>query len=871
MSFIDQLLEAEDSLCLDLVLQHYHQSLLENENAIEFLTSKGLFNPDVLASYKIGFCDRTLGTLIPKTHYKSGRVIRERFKKLGITKDNGIELHRGGLVIPLISAEGNVEGIYSYKVSNRLRPDTPREVYPESGVFNAQSLAEYKEVIVTESILDALTFIVNGYFNVVCIVGDDDTRSRYFGYLKNLEVERLISSENFFNRNAQLLGNSFDLYKMSIPDGFTINELCCSVPNAPEVLAQLIRTAEWVGGNDVSEGLDDLDEILSGDMEEDDEISDEDYEEVEEDLEDDFENDSLDILDLENTSNTNNVDPEILNSISEEFSEKKESSDSEVVDALEELDAGESLEKLPATRSPLPPLDQTVKEESHQIVVEFSQRQYRVRGLYSNTAHHRLKVSIYACYQDRLHIDELNLYQARSRVVFINQAKAELGLSEDTVKSDLGRLIFILEELLHKRLEQATTPITKPVTLPACLSQEAMEFLKSPQLLDKLLEDFKQLDVIGEDENLLVCYLAVTSRYLDDPMAVTIQSASASGKTSLMNGVLQLIPEAHKVSFSSITSQSLYYMDETGLQNKVLAIAELDGINKGSSAYSLKLLQSEKEISIATTLKDEKGNLRTQEKKVLGPVQFFCTTTRIDVDDELLNRTLVVSISDDKNVTEAIHNIQRKNQSLEALENKQKRRAIINKHHACQQLLKPVLIINPFAEQLTFATNKTRTRRDHQKYLNIIKAITFLHQYQRPIKTTQVGDKEVEYIETTWSDIQLANQIAHKVLGNCLLEDLPPQTQQLLFKITQMVQERCFNEDIPQTHCRFTRSDIREYSGWSISQLKVHCKRLEELEYLVKHQGGRGKIIDYELLWKGEGQDGGTFSLGLIDVSEYVA
>jgi hypothetical protein len=42
--------------------------------------------------------------------------------------------------------------------------------------------------------------------------------------------------------------------------------------------------------------------------------------------------------------------------------------------------------------------------------------------------------------------------------------------------------------------------------------------------------------------------------------------------------------------------------------------------------------------------------------------------------------------------------------------------------------------------------------------------------------------------------------------------------------------------------------------------------RLEELEYVVAHRGGRGQGFVYELLYGGEGQDGKPFLMGLIDV-----
>ena len=94
-------------------------------------------------------------------------------------------------------------------------------------------------------------------------------------------------------------------------------------------------------------------------------------------------------------------------------------------------------------------------------------------------------------------------------------------------------------------------------------------------------------------------------------------------------------------------------------------------------------------------------------------------------------------------------------------------------------LLRPLLVANPFAESLTFLDDRTRTRRDHVKYLTLIRAITLLHQHQRPVKTIDHQGRQVEYIEVTLDDIEVANRLANEVLGRAV-DDLPPQTRRLL-------------------------------------------------------------------------------------------
>ena len=84
-----------------------------------------------------------------------------------------------------------------------------------------------------------------------------------------------------------------------------------------------------------------------------------------------------------------------------------------------------------------------------------------------------------------------------------------------------------------------------------------------------------------------------------------------------MDAVLALMPEEERVQYSAMTGQSLFYMGETNLKHKILAIVEEEGAERAS--YALKLLQSEGELTIASTGKDPAtGQLVTQEYRVEG-------------------------------------------------------------------------------------------------------------------------------------------------------------------------------------------------------------------------------------------------------------
>jgi hypothetical protein len=173
--------------------------------------------------------------------------------------------------------------------------------------------------------------------------------------------------------------------------------------------------------------------------------------------------------------------------------------------------------------------------------------------------------------------------------------------------------------------------------------------------------------------------------------------------------------------------------------------------------------------------------------------------------------------------------------------------------------------VNPYARRLTFRDDRTRIRRDHLKYLTLIRALALLHQYQRPLRTVVHQGERVEYVEVTLDDLAVANRLAHEVLGRSL-DELAPQTRRLLTLLDTQVREACARQAMARTAYRFTRREIRGWTGWSDFQVRTHLDRLVTLEYVLVHRGGRGQGFVYELLYDGQGHEGEPFVMGLVDV-----
>jgi hypothetical protein len=479
-----------------------------------------------------------------------------------------------------------------------------------------------------------------------------------------------------------------------------------------------------------------------------------------------------------------------------------------------------------------------------------------------NTNPCTLRVNLMASRDGLVHLDNLDLVKARSRASFIKAAAAELYLDAEIIKKDIGQLLLKLEALREQQIAAASSVRMKMVELSDQQRSEALDLLRDPNLLQRIVDDMDACGMVGEQTNKLAGYLAATSRKLAQPLAIMIQSSSSAGKTSLMDAVLAMIPKEEQLRFTGMTGQSLFYLDSQAIRHKVLAISEDEGV--AEATYALKLLQSEGRLRHATVVRDESGNMVTRDNTVEGPVQIMLTTTAMEIDEELVNRCLVLSVDESRDQTDAIQAIQRDGRTLNALVSRDKAAALQTLHQNAQRLLRPIRVINPYAPQLRFANDKTRTRRDHLKYLTLIDSVALLHQYQRTVRSTEIGGSSVEFVSVEPADIAVGNHLCAQILGQSL-DELAPQTRHLLMLLDRYVEQRAKAEQISRTAVHFTRREVREHCGMSDFQVHKHLSRLVELEYLVPHRGKQGSRYRYELLYSGEGQAGDRFVMGLID------
>ncbi|HFX8079745.1 TPA: CHC2 zinc finger domain-containing protein, partial [Escherichia coli] len=790
--------EAGRQKLLGRVVEFYHHTLLNAPEAVAYLEKRRLNHPELVAAFKLGFANRTLPYRLPAVKSRAGEKIRARLKGVGVLRESGHEHFTGSLVVPVMDLNGQIREMYGRKITDRLRSGTALHLY----LPGAHGGVWNEQALIGSSVVILCESLI-------------DAMSFWVAGVRNVTAAYGVNGFTGEMR-AALLAHGVKQVLIAYDNDPAGNE--AAVKLASSLAADGIATFRvlFPAGMDANGYLCQVAEpeqafsvLLDGAVP------------------------MSDLADAESIAPQASAEPAHLTALAADVA------------------------ALPAVSAPAPGVSVEALADG-ELMVALPGERWTIRGVSrkTNAAAMKVNAQVLDTGSGVVFADAVDMMSARSRGGYARAAAAELGLAEGDLRRSLGKVLLALEHW-----QAAPQPENAAPEMSDTDREAALELLRDECLAGRIASDMAACGVVGESTNLTAAYLAAVSRKLDRPLAVLIQSSSAAGKSSLMDAVLNLIPPEERLQYSAMTGQSLFYLGETNLQHKILAIAEEEGVRQ--AAYALKLLQSDGELTIASTGKDDaSGNLVTKQYTVKGPVMLMLTTTAIDVDEELLNRCLVLTVNESREQTEAIHAAQRYAQTLEGLLASNEKSYITALHQNAQRLLRPLNVVNPFASQLTFMSDKTRTRRDHMKYLTLIQAIALLHQYQREIKRVEHRGQVVEYIEVTREDIALANRLAHEILGRTL-DEMPPQTRKLLLLIQTMVSEQAAAQHCKPGEVRFTRREIRDFTQWSDNQLKVHCMRLAEMEYLLIHGGSRGHLLQYELLWDGSGD--GSHLCGLIE------
>ena len=177
--------DAAPTSLLERVVEHYHLTFCSSRAAQAYLTRRGLTNPDLLKAFRIGYADGSLLKRVPR----SGEL-REQLRALGVITEQGRELLGGCIVVPIPDPQ---TGTWTTLYGRGVR--TTRHCYlpgPLRGVLNFQAARSSDTVILTESILDALSCHQAGLATAIPIYGTQGCTADHLDLLTREQVRTVI-------------------------------------------------------------------------------------------------------------------------------------------------------------------------------------------------------------------------------------------------------------------------------------------------------------------------------------------------------------------------------------------------------------------------------------------------------------------------------------------------------------------------------------------------------------------------------------------------------------------------------------------------------------------------------------------------------
>jgi DNA primase len=761
---------------LERIIAIYAKNFTETPEGRKYLEGRGIADAGLFTQHRIGYSNGRLKEILPS----QGEVWNE-LKALGMILDNGQERFTGCVVFPVCDPDGELVTLYGRFTGEGNK----RHVFlPDrsTGLWNAAALKTYSEIILVESVIDALSVIVTGHRNVIAAQGTNGLNDAEIALLREHGIQSvtlLLDGDDAGKKAAARLKEKFTLSGVEgLSSSFSCRALTLPDDHDPNSFLQAHGAAKLA----------------------------------------------------------------------------------ETLKQTTPVETGTARTEVRACGTAFSPSDG--------LSLAIGIRRYEIRGLEKGPR--KLKATLRVEHSGKLHVDTLDLYSARSRKMLAMDLCRIFDETPEPIEADIAKLMKFCEMA-------RPTGEDKPTDLAQTLSirdrQEAETFGKSPHLFQRILDDFEACGLVGEKSNKLLCYLAAVSRKMDEPLSVLILSSSGAGKTALQDTATDFCPPEDLIKLTSLSGKALFYKEQLSLKYKVLALEEGDGAQEAS--YALRNLISSRELVIEAAIKDPTtGRITTMENRVEGPTAVFITTTDPDTDAETKSRFFVTSIDESREQTRAILSFQRRRQTLNGLADQAKTDAILAEHQNFQRLLKPLAVINPYGDQLRYGDDRLQGRRDQPKYLNLIKAIAFLRQMQKPVKSFGNNGASFDYIEADREDIRLANELAHEILGHSL-DELSRPGRDLLLQLDAMVAARLKEkssetEDEPSRrhHIGFTRREIREFTGWANARVHRYLKELVDLEYVLVDSGRNGVTCRYRLAWDGQGKDGKRFVLGLKDIAD---
>jgi hypothetical protein len=491
---------------LSRVVEHYHQTFCEREDAQAYLVERGITDCDLVRALKIGYADGSLLETTPRAG-----ELRDALLALGVVTPEGRELLGGCVVVPLPDPlTGEWTSLYGRGMK------TARHCYlpgPLRGVVNFQAAKTSEEVVLAESIFDALSFHQVGIGIAIPIYGTNGFTPDHLDLLKREGVKRVVLALD----NDDAGRKATDALKGKL-----------------EAAGLAVRSAVF------PPGIKDANELL-----------------------------------VSRNGDAGRVFRQLLDEAVPRPVPAAASPAAQALPPLATLTPHEPQSEsspLREIREPASAASKPVGVEPT-LVREDVAYHVRVHSLLMG----RLRATVKATRDESFHVDTIDLYASRSRTEFARRAGKALTVSPEAVETALLALLLEAEKEVEAEQAGDTTGSETSAAMTESERNEALSFLRRADLLDQAARDIDSIGYVGEETNKRLLYLVAVSRKLEDPLSAIVLSQSGAGKSGLTEVIERLTPPEDVVLLTRLTPQSLYYTEPGFLDRKLVIVEERYG------------------------------------------------------------------------------------------------------------------------------------------------------------------------------------------------------------------------------------------------------------------------------------------------------
>lgn len=180
-----------DDAMLNMAMKFYHQELIESNAAIEYLKNRAVYTDGVMEQFNLGYSNRKLGLELQRLSKTEEKISRGSLQRLGLLKSTGHELFYGAVIFPLVDLQNHIVGCYGRRIISESKP---RKIYHRHwysdgvGFFNCAGLEGSEQLIYCKNPIDALSWWVHGFTNVISTLGHSSFTEQHAALLKQVGI-----------------------------------------------------------------------------------------------------------------------------------------------------------------------------------------------------------------------------------------------------------------------------------------------------------------------------------------------------------------------------------------------------------------------------------------------------------------------------------------------------------------------------------------------------------------------------------------------------------------------------------------------------------------------------------------------------------